>query len=55
MKPVIQYNMSGDFIGKYNSLKDAADKNGFKNSSNILYCCNGKTKSAYGYIWKYAD
>ena len=54
-KPINQYSIKGDFIKRYDSIKEAATENGFKNSSNILCCCKGKTRSAYGYVWKYAD
>lgn len=30
------------------------DKFGY-NPSNIGNCCNGKKKTAYGYVWKYAE
>lgn len=52
-KPVVQYSKNGKFIKRYYGLGDAAEQNGFKNRSNILLCCAGKTKYAYGYIWRY--
>lgn len=39
-------------IKEYNSIKEASlDVNGI--STNIVKCLKGKTKSAYGYQWKY--
>ena len=39
-------------IKEYNSIKEASlDVNGISN--NIVKCLKGKTKSAYGYQWKY--
>lgn len=56
-RQVEQYSLDGEFIAKYDSIKDAAIKN-FPDKkqadSNICYCCSGKSKTAYGYIWRYA-
>lgn len=57
-RPIEQYTKNGEFIKRYESIKSAVIENNFNNNSglsNIHYCCSGKTKSAYGYIWKYAD
>lgn len=51
-KPVLQFTKNGVFIKRYASVKDASKE--FKNNrSAITSCCKGKTKTAYGYIWKY--
>lgn len=50
--PVIQYSKDGFFINEYPSLKVAAATNGFQ-SSPIQNCCCGRSKSSYGFIWKY--
>ena len=43
---------NGIKVKKYNSIKEASqDINGL--STNIVKCLKGKTKSAYGYQWKY--
>lgn len=55
-KPINQYSIDGKFIRKYKSIKEAVLENNFNNKSglsNIHYCCSGKIKTAYGYIWKY--
>lgn len=49
-KIIIQYNFDGNIIGKYNGVKDAERKTGIRNISN---CCNGRYKSAGGYIWRF--
>ena len=49
---VYQYTKSGDFVKKYPSLKSAAVSNGFQ-SSPIQNCCCGRSKTSYGFIWKY--
>lgn len=53
-KPVIQYNLNGDFIREYKSASDAARFLG-KAPSSIVHCCNHKTnyKTAYKYKWEW--
>lgn len=60
MKPhnitrVSQYDLNGNFIKTYDSVLEATLVFVDKRTSNISLCLNGKTKTAYGYIWKYAD
>jgi hypothetical protein len=50
---VIQYSLNGDFIKEYPGLLDARKAIGAKNSTNIMRCCKGLFKQAYGYKWKY--
>lgn len=52
-KKVLQYDLKGNFIKEYNSLRQATEENNIKSISNISLCCNGKYKQAGGYIWKY--
>lgn len=52
-KPIQQFTKDGVFIKEYPSMKEAERQTGFY-QSNISSCCNGKQKSAYGYIWRYA-
>lgn len=53
-KPVIQYNLNGDFIREYKSASEAARFLG-KSPSSIIHCCNHKTnyKTAYKYKWEW--
>lgn len=51
-KPILQYSLEGEFIKEYNSVTQAL-KNLSKNGSNISSCLYGRTKSAYGFIWKF--
>lgn len=51
-KTVIQYDLSGEFIKKWDSLADVKRDLGF-NITNISSCCNGKLKKSNGFIWKY--
>lgn len=56
MKPrklkVNQYDLSGNFIKMWNSIKDVEI---FYNNRHISDCCKGKRKTAGGYIWRYAN
>ena len=49
-KPVAQYDLNGNFIKRWNSIKDA--KITLK-INNIPAVCKGKANKAGGYIWKY--
>jgi hypothetical protein len=51
-KIVEQYTLDGILINVFQSLREASEKNNV-DFKNISSCCRGKTKSAYGYIWKY--
>ena len=53
-KRILQFDLKNNFIEKYLSLMDVERQLGFSHQ-NIYYCCCGKTKSAYGFIWQYAD
>lgn len=51
-KIIEQYTIDGIFIKTFSSLREASSSvNG--NHNNICNACNGKTKTAYGYCWKY--
>lgn len=50
--PVLQYDLNGNFIKEWDGIIDATKEVG-KHSTNIMRCCQGKFKQAYGFIWKY--
>ena len=52
-KKILQLTKSGEFIREWPSAKEAERELGIS-QSNICGCCNGKRKSAGGYVWKYA-
>ena len=52
-KKVLQYDLEGNFIKEYSSLKEANKLNNMKSIGNISKCCKGKYKTAGGYIWRY--
>lgn len=49
-KPVLQYDKSGRFIKRYKSIKEAEE---MLRCRHICDCCQGKQKTAAGYIWRY--
>ena len=51
--PILQYDLNGNLVSEYNSIAEAARINNFPNSTNISINLKGKTKHAYGYVWKY--
>lgn len=54
-KPVLQMNKhTNEVIAEFSSIIEVERELGF-NHPNISKCCLGKTKSAYGYIWKYKE
>lgn len=50
------FDLSMNFIKTYKSMSEAGREVSGKTTgvNSILACCNGKFKSAYGYIWRYA-
>lgn len=53
-RPVIQLTKEGEPIETFNSAMDASRHTGI-NQGSISNCCNNKTKTAGGYIWKYKN
>lgn len=51
-KPVIQYDLQGTYIKEWDSLNEIERILGFSHSLICNYC-NGKRKTAYGFIWRY--
>ena len=54
-KPVIQYTIDGEFVKEWESIYTASESiSGVKGSyGNIYSVCKGKTKTAYGFVWRY--
>ena len=50
--PVLQYTLDLVFIKEYPSIMEAKRQTGIKN---ICLVCQGKRKSAGGYVWRYKD
>lgn len=52
-KPILQYDVNGNLIAEYPSATDASLINKKFKRENIGLVLRGKTKTAYGYVWKY--
>jgi hypothetical protein len=50
-REVIQYSLNGEYISKYDTIREAAIKLSF-NEGNICRCVNGQLKHYKKYIWK---
>ena len=53
-KRVLQYDLNGNLIKKWNCLIDINKELNYSNSF-ISRCCKGEYKKAYGYVWRYED
>ena len=51
-KPVAQYDKDGNLIQVWPSASEVERQLGYS-QSNITMCCNGKRKTANGFIWRY--
>ena len=51
-KPVLQYDLEGNFIREFGSQAEASYIMG-KTGDGIGSCCRGEYKTSYGYIWKF--
>ena len=51
-KPMLQYDLNGNFIKEWNSFKEYVTKTG-DNNKNIITVCKGRRKTASGFIFKY--
>lgn len=54
-KPVLQFDLDGNFIAECESLNDAAKAVGLKNVQSITRCCNNKQYTAAGYYWRWKN
>ena len=50
-----QYDLYNNYIQSFPSAHAAANSLGKKGVSHITDVCKGKRKTAYGYIWKFAE
>ena len=51
-KTVYQYTMDGEIVAEYPSTMEVERQLGYA-QSHISQCCNGKRKTANGFIWRY--
>jgi hypothetical protein len=52
-KPILQYSRSGEFIAEHRSIADAVRANPEMSRGSIIANLKGRTKHAYGFVWKY--
>ena len=52
-RAVIQTDLDGNFIARYESIKDATNAVGLKSANSIRNALTGKTVQSAGYGWKY--
>jgi len=53
-KPVLQYDLNGNFIREWPSMKNVEEELGIK-YQNISSCCSGSRHTAGSFIWKYKN
>ena len=53
-KPVIQYDLNGNFIKEWDGFIDIKKELNYDQSF-VRKCCKGLQKTAYGFIWKYKN
>ena len=53
-KKVLQFAKDGTFLAEFSCTREAERKTNVQNA-HISLCCNGKRKTAGGYVWKYAE
>jgi hypothetical protein len=54
-RAIIQYNLDGTIVRKWDCLWEAVLFFGKKTNSSIGNCCRGQQRTAYGFKWSYAD
>ena len=53
-KKINQYDLEGNFIKQWNSMKEAGEKLNICRQD-ISMCCRGLRKKAYNFVWRYAN
>ncbi len=53
-RPITQFDADGNIIGNWENCLTIKHSCGY-NQTSIFECCEGKRKTAYGYIWRYAS
>ena len=54
-RAVLQYSTDGQLINEWESPTDAEISISGKATGAISHCAKGKTKTAYGYVWRYKE
>ena len=53
-RKIIQLDKYGNVVTEWNCVNDIERELGFLHG-NIISCCKGRYKTAYGYVWKYKE
>lgn len=53
-KPILQFDLNGNFIRRWESAMDIERELNISHSQ-IAACCRGKIKTSYGYKWGYVE
>lgn len=53
-RQVVQLSLDGEIIKMWDSAQQAQNETNFS-KGNIISCCRGRYKQAYGFIWKYGE
>lgn len=53
-KQVLQKTLDGTLVERYENASKVTQQKGY-NQWSITQCCDGKRKTAYGFIWQYAN
>lgn len=54
-RPVNQYTVKGDLVKRFSTISEASTTIGDSSAANIIKCCDGRSKTSRGFVWKYAD
>ena len=54
-RKIEQYDLNNNYIKTFNSLTSVMEYLGINGTGNLCSVLNGRRKTAYGYIWKYAS
>lgn len=54
-KKVLQFDLEGNLLNIYTSVRQADRMNDKCNQSAIVKCCKGKQKTCGGFLWRYSD
>ena len=52
-RAVIQFSIDGKYIATHKGIGEASRTIGARTCGGISNCCKGKSRTAYGYIWRY--
>lgn len=54
-KPILKYDLDGNFVERYKNMAQAHKSIGDKSESSMKRCCDGKIENHKGFVWKYEN